>query len=1387
MIRARNAILLFVLTFVPCFFVYAQNPSDPCDVEYPPPRSSTLQIQWYNVCERNLCTETSCDSYYTTNMTVDDQQALKDCEIRMNACQVTKRQELQQLFNKNLQDNRLSSGIKGAFYTLEWCSPRYIELGWASACKQWYFQLDSQTVKVSWNGADFSVNQDSSLYQVFQQAATQMQVDIATVQQNPSNYIHSIQPIFNALGIDIRGEGAFRIFVYTIDYADNIGKYELYYKIDKTAPKLVWNSITTSSDYIYYSGWVAPLYGTGIRNDSFATDFGNNLEDWWYPVQARSRTDLGNSRNTLYYGRPGEAFYIYLNADDTWGNLITTSWPADYPLGNSISGKVWSLIAWIGSGSDLISEYPSSSILYNQTETFVPGIISTPLVWNGSTSEFTDNPLTQPSTQYYRVRAYDNTVWKNGNKGNYVEYPLYVVLDTTAPNWGSATGVVAFSWGIFWGTSVCDQLLSSITCNYSKFFTASGAEKLEIVLSDIAWGNNQPPYDHFNAWLLTRGNITHWIETSDDPTSSTPHQLDITDAYRSKIDITHNFSKIENDVNTTGWYRYYSGTFTSNFTNAWVMTWVICDRVHNCINIGTLDYRVMAGKVDPIQSTLLISGSSEKMFANGIDTYTIEYSLRDIYGNHIIPVNSQEIPDGTTIEPEGFIRDIRTGFDFRNALRSDMRSWELGSSSKSNVIGFVDKEIDNTPPITNTLTGNTDGTGEYIIHENRIMPRNGVFIYQITSRVPTYDGYPWLLPDQTFSLQGSGLTVKSLIPSTLSDEQAQAAIYDTGSYIWDYAISDASSPDNLISFSWLVENPTDKYNISSDQTAAYGKILGYSGALEWLDGKRLGFGFASPVVWYWDKLDGLIDGTWKQYGYMTFFADPQFTSRFAGYAWYEKYPACEIVPPATVCKDKQEGNNRIVRYQYNTTPWFQSATWVIGYTSGTSILLDEQFFWSQNKVISADPLFANTYSFLRVQVSDARLAFFSLPGKVYDPSKLRVGIVSWLSYKAKSDGLLVQLPGPSRNIFSSTGDFIPNTEGSPLYFHNAYSVWPAIAEQAVRFDTNISDIGIIGYTNTYNAITTGTGTDTATTFLGANISSTLKNTIRKNAAQASRGLSASQWCKNLIGGTFSLNLQQVDGPILAHCVISSNGEKTIFVEGDVNIECNPTGTNICNMNGKKVNVLVKNGITHINSNITTLSATSDDDGRVFIGSFVDGVENTNVDATNITVQKWWIGVDTRVTNLDAFIFTEWSLITTKEWARTDAILNDVDLKNQLYIYGWLFAQDTVGWSRKDPAVCPFTIDPSSCNQEVAQVFDLTFLRRFHLISKQQETWESTDSGTMIPFARGLRAWGVGGADRCIGTSSWTLRCMRTDIYQWVPLIIEKNELWTRDPSLFMKS
>lgn len=81
-----------------------------------------------------------------------------------------------------------------------------------------------------------------------------MQVDIATVQQNPSNYIHSIQPIFNALGIDIRGEGAFRIFVYTIDYADNIGKYELYYKIDKTAPKLVWNSITTSSDYIYYSG-----------------------------------------------------------------------------------------------------------------------------------------------------------------------------------------------------------------------------------------------------------------------------------------------------------------------------------------------------------------------------------------------------------------------------------------------------------------------------------------------------------------------------------------------------------------------------------------------------------------------------------------------------------------------------------------------------------------------------------------------------------------------------------------------------------------------------------------------------------------------------------------------------------------------------------------------------------------------------------------------------------------------------------------------------------------------------------------------------------------------------------------------------------------------------
>lgn len=1302
-------------------------------------------------------------SAYLNPKDIDAWEELQACEERMNSMNAIKKP--QKLFNKVKQDNRLSSGIRWSFYAIEWCSPRYREISgwWNNACKRWYFQIHDKVAKIHWNGQNFSYNQDSLLYPAFRQAETQMRMDIAWVQKNPSNL--ALQSIFrDVMGLEMWWEWAFRIFAYTIDYADNIGKYELYYKIDKTAPSLTWWGITENSDYVYYTWAVSGLsHGVGVRNDSFLLSASSVINYWWNAITQRPRTDLGDTRPTLYYSINNQSFSTILSANDTW-NLLVSSWAGAYPLWGR---QVGALIAGIGTSIDLYGAYSTGGLVHRETITsFSSGVpAKSGIVWPGRTEYFTQNPRTQPSTAFYRFRVYDTTVGKAWGKGNYMEQPLYVVLDTTPPNGGSATGIVFFSGT----TSICDQLLSLTGCTFSKFFTASDTRNLVLRLSDIDGGKGKSPYKHYNAWLLGSGSISHQIEYSQNPVSKMNYPLIVQNDYMSQTSIYHDFSKVDNELDIVWGYRYYGANFITRFPSWIQSSGVVCDRVRNCINIGDVSYRVMAGEENPQISTLSISWSTQKIIANGEDSYLIHYALKDSYGNKIIPVHSQEGSEADY----GLIRDVISGFHLRSTLSSDMRSWVFDQDERRNVVTFTDTQADNRPPVLNTLLTSPDGNAKYLTHENYLSTsRNGEFSYQISSLVPTHDGYSWLAPDRTFSLNGSGLVVQST--TGLNQSQRMAAIYDTGSYLWTHGYSHPDGP-MITGYSGLVENPARKYNITPEQVQLYGTLSGYVGPIASLDGKRLSFAFASPVAAFWNNLDALIDGTFKDYEYVTIFPEERFPLLFRGYGRYEKYPVCEIIPPATVCTDSySEGN--MVRYQFRNST-VSGSKGAIEYINGDAWVQD---FFRSVQPGDARTLFASPSSFSGGFTAPSGLAFFSLPGKVYDKEKLRVGIVSWLSYTTRG-GLTVMLPGPSRNIFSLTGELIPNEAGSYTYLQGTYSIWPAA--QSVRFDSLVSDIGIIGYTNTYNRITSDSDISSATTLLGANISATLKNTFRKKAAEISRSLPDGKWCKSVrVNTPLTLDIEMID--TLPCTVDAWGGEITIFVQGDVNIACGTTTENICNMHGRKVNILVKNGILNIMSNITTLSDAGKDSGRVFIGSFVDNNENAQiVDTENVTLQPGWIGIDTRVTNLDAFVFTEGSILTTKSWARGNVVLGDQDLKNQLYVFGGLFSQNTVGWSRRTPPMCPYMVDANSCNQNIAQIFDLTFLRRYHLVNKAQVTGNLSDSGSFVPYDQWLRAWGW--YEMCTASSSGSLRCVPLIIYQGAPIVLEKNELWTRDPSVFM--
>lgn len=1285
---------------------------------------------------------------------------------------------------KDIQNNHLSSWIRWAFYNIEWCSPRRTELGWWNeTCKEWYFQINSSNsnVHISWDGQDFTADRNSLLYRSFDQISTQLKKNLSQL-KDPAN-IKYFEKIFkDGLGISLEWEWVIRMLIYVIDYADNVSQHELIYKIDKTAPKLTWKDITENSDFIYYDknvGWFTPNEVKAFRNDSFKKWLTDTYKLWdgWISVDMRQRGNFLDKRSTLYYSHTGEVFTAGINVDDTWNGYLTSRYNWSFTLAPARIDRVGPLIAGISKKMQFLSGTTMDSIIRNTT--ISSGIAlwsaSWDLSWNNfPTDSFTANPNTQPSSAWYRFRVKDDTVGKRGI-GNFIEYPLYAVLDTTAPNGGSATGIIFLPSE----KSVCDEWLSSTTCHFTKFLTASATQSLTIKINDdilpsgigVSWAS----YSHYNAGILTGGSLIHEIEQSNNASTMKEYRDIVTNnPYVSTKTIIHDFSKVDgvNDKNTLWGYRYYSGSWISTFPD-WSTENKICDRVANCTSFWDFAYRVMANRVDTDKSTLSVTPlrtSDNKVIANGVDGYSIRYALKDAYGNMIIPVDSQE-KNETSNNKEWLIRRIKSWFQMRNELMTDMRKWNGDDG-----ITWTDMEDDNLSTPTNTLKEHTIPVKEYYTYEDsQELQRDGEFSYKLQSLVPTYEMYPWLLPDQRIGLTGSGLIAESKTSITPSD--ISKILADPSAALWNFSIWDERW-ENLLWFTSITENPALQYNIELPDD--YGMVPTNIWSLSKLSGKRLSFGFAAPVLWYWKWLDGFRDGAWKKYTQDIYMTDDKFREHFDDYSWYEKYPVCEIVAPDTVCKDAHIGSNsNIVRYMSNVQN-FDMTSGNIGYSSGWT--LDTHFFDPTN--ITKDG-WGSMWHFLEALENPVRMTFLSLTGKVYDPAKLRVWVVSGISY-TNSDGttlLEIQLPGPSRNIFSPTGWFL-SSQGSANYFRNTYSIGPSA--DATRFATNIADVAVIGYTNTYYAITSLT--NNTTTILDTDISAKSRDIFRKRAAEATRSIGDDRWCRD----TNALDAYYLLDPTeettykngSKNCSLTIGDELNIFVKGNTKIMCGDHET--CDLHGKKINIIIKDGVAEINSNITTLDDGGNNAGRVFIGSFLSQVENTTItDTDDLRDKKWTIKILSPITNIDAYLFTEGSIITNTVEGRTWAIIDENLIKNQLYIYGWVFSQNTIGWSRKGTPECPYIINTESCDQIVAQIYDLTFLRRYHLINKTLHTGNSADSGSLITYNDGLRAWG--GIDKCSWSYSWNLRCMEDDRYQWSPLIIEWNKSLTFDPSLFMIS
>ena len=165
--------------------------------------------------------------------------------------------------------------------------------------------------------------------------------------------------------------------------------------------------------------------------------------------------------------------------------------------------------------------------------------------------------------------------------------------------------------------------------------------------------------------------------------------------------------------------------------------------------------------------------------------------------------------------------------------------------------------------------------------------------------------------------------------------------------------------------------------------------------------------------------------------------------------------------------------------------------------------------------------------------------------------------------------------------------------------------------------------------------------------------------------------------------------------------------------------------------------------------------------------------------------NWWnIYVDPSVTNIVWTLFAEKSILWY-DWTEIDWSTDVVTLKNQLHIYGSLFSENTIGWSREETPRCPYYIT-SGCDYQTAQKYDLNYLRRYYLINSE-ESW--------ITYKKPANNW------KAIWwwtyVSAWNLTWWNPDFarnitntsqdYAWNSVLIEYNSsIQWNPPPLFSK-
>lgn len=1106
-----------------------------------------------------------------------------------------------------------------------------------------------------------------------------------------------IELLQNNMPFEIKWEWKTEVKLITRDFAWNVWIQKLVYNIDKTAPKLSWNTLVDSQNSPYLEVLDYNLdenYDVVINHSSsYASsnyDLPNvssyeNIEKW-------DRILAFDSLKKVNYNLDNALWDPFFNFDFSSSN-------DDYD---------WKLLysSWIDK-IDIFKDWESAPFLSSNLNNFS---LKTADLW-----------LNSEEWWFFNYKVYDKA-W------NYSSWAFYAYRDETAPDIDQNISdfVIEFtSW----------ENISALDNWVSKFIPATN----NLSLSYHFWDN-----DDMASWIkmLIENDDNNWIFQEKQLSNNV--YWDAPNWVLSWIKLT----KVDLDLSWESEGRNYRN-YSVSFETPWIDWNFLCDNAWNCVSWDDIlkTLRVISWSVNYGNSDINLSLKDDtnwKIFAWKWDKYSFDIALKDTFWNSI-----RKVYDASW----KLIKDV------------DFSLWIENTLTVSNYIPWLNSWLSS---LVNISWDETSIDDSKIILSEQKNSSNGQFSFDISSKVPTKKSYDLLSSDWKFVIESTNLNI--IIPD--SSEVYSLSTSNVWQSFWDWEYISIET--------WIYEeNPSNKYNFETDSIFENS----YWDVNIWINSwtkisslnKKINLEFASPVFYWAENFNILRDGIFSSHTKKAYNK-----WGLSDYEIYEMYLAFD--------ENWQIWWATQADFVVNKSPL--ESNFIIN--SGTALMdfPSDKFWWvslwmSKNDLENGQevPVKYNAKPWTNFN----KWWYTSYISYVDEESLDRVFIQSISRWIEIPDVLTppVLPPIPSEwSWWEWNNPDIPYP-WNPWEHFPPFNYWWENQVQSLT-----QDVSITWLIAKWEWITSDFATQSGLITLDSDVQTWRSEALKQINENIFTYNSLDKWC------TWQSNYNMSTSGQYADCTLEIEWEKVTFFDWNTTISSSP-------IIDEKRAIIVKNWRLTINSNLSTFWT----NWQLFLASVSeDWIENIDIksDFNNISKQKWWIAIWENVTNIDAYIVANWPLVSSNSsWEILVDTVNqdDYSLLNQLHIYWWVFALNTIWWARSSTFECPYLEE--NCDEIASKVYDLSFLRRFFLVDWVSFWWAVWKFVPYHPdldfdddtYSKTLSSWWI--IYNYAGTkfvSPWevydssnsSVRTSRSFEHEKSPVIIEKNDSFSRNQSVMLK-